>query len=98
MLDGRDIGTIIAPEAEVKLFVTASVSARATRRFAELQARGLKVTLEAIAADLAARDERDTSRKDAPLMAADDAVVLDTSNLDREAAIAAAIRLSLSQA
>ncbi len=98
VLDGRDIGTIIAPEAEVKLFVTASVSARATRRFAELQARGLKVTLEAIAADLAARDERDTSRKDAPLMAADDAVVLDTSNLDREAAIAAAIRLSLSQA
>ncbi|WP_404481984.1 (d)CMP kinase [Novosphingobium sp. BL-52-GroH] len=91
VLDGRDIGTVIAPEAEAKLFVTASVEARAKRRYLEMHAQGREITLEAIAADLAARDERDRSRKDAPLVAARDAVPLDTSELKREEAIAAAI-------
>lgn len=94
VLDGRDIGTVIAPEADVKLFIIASVEARAQRRFLEMQAQGRDLSLEDIAADLAARDERDRNRKDAPLMAADDAVVLDTSRLDRDAAIAAAIAIA----
>ncbi len=93
VLDGRDIGTVIAPEAEAKLFVVASVETRAQRRFAELRDGGRAITLEAIAADLAARDERDANRKDAPLRAASDAVVLDTSALGREEAIRQAIAL-----
>ncbi len=93
VLDGRDIGTVIAPEAGVKLFVTASVEARAQRRYLEMRERGIDATLETIAADLAARDERDRNRSQAPLRAADDAVLLDTSRLDRDAAIAAAIAL-----
>ncbi|MFC0205385.1 (d)CMP kinase [Novosphingobium soli] len=91
VLDGRDIGTVIAPEAGTKLFVIASVEARAQRRFLEMQAQQREITLEAIAADLAARDERDRSRKDAPLVAAPDAIVIDTSDLRREEAVAAAI-------
>lgn len=94
VLDGRDIGTVIAPEAEVKLFVTASVESRARRRFLEMQEQGREVSLEEIAADLAQRDERDRSRKDAPLVAAGDAVVLDTSELDRDEAVAAAIAIA----
>ncbi len=94
VLDGRDIGTVIAPEAEVKLFVVASVSARAERRFKEMQATGRSVSLAEIAADLEARDARDRSRAEAPLVAASDAVMLDTSDLGREAAIAAAIRFA----
>lgn len=93
VLDGRDIGTVIAPDAPVKLFVTASVAARAERRFLEMQARGEPVTLDAIEADLAARDERDRTRATAPLRAAPDAVELDTSRLTRDEAIAAAIRI-----
>ena len=94
VLDGRDIGTVIAPEAEVKLFVVASVPARAERRFREMQAQGRAVALADIAADLAARDERDRTRAEAPLAAAADAVLLDTSDLDRDAAIAAAIAIA----
>jgi len=93
VLDGRDIGTLIAPEADAKLFVTASVEARAERRFREMQETGRAVTLEEIAADLAARDERDRTRAQAPLVAASDAVVLDTSALNREEAIAEAVRI-----
>ncbi|MYL98293.1 (d)CMP kinase [Novosphingobium sp. FGD1] len=93
VLDGRDIGTIIAPDADVKLFVTASVEARAQRRFDEMRAQGRPVLLEAIAADLAARDERDATRRDAPLAVADGAVVLDTSQLGRDEAVAEAIRI-----
>lgn len=93
VLDGRDIGTVIAPDADVKLFVTASVAARAQRRYLEMQARGGAVTLEAISADLSARDERDRSRKDAPLIAAPDAVHLDNSNLTAEESISMAINL-----
>jgi CMP/dCMP kinase len=91
VLDGRDIGTVIAPEADAKLFVTASVDARALRRFREMQEQGRAAALEEIAADLAARDARDINRKDAPLVAAPDAFVIDTSTLDRNAAIAAAM-------
>jgi CMP/dCMP kinase len=94
VLDGRDIGTVIAPEAEVKLFVVASVSARAERRFREMQAAGRSVSLEDIAADLERRDARDRTRAEAPLVAANDAVLLDTSDLDPEAAIGAAIRIA----
>ena len=94
VLDGRDIGTVIAPEAEVKLFVVASVPARAERRFREMQQLGRAVSLAEIAADLEARDARDRSRADAPLVAAADAVLLDTSDLGRDEAIAAAIALA----
>lgn len=91
VLDGRDIGTVIAPDADVKLFITASVAARAQRRFAEMQGKGVSITLDEIAADLERRDARDTGRKDAPLMAAPDAVTIDTSELGIEAAFAAAL-------
>ena len=94
VLDGRDIGTVIAPEAEVKLFVVASVPARAERRFREMQQQGRAVALAEIAADLAARDERDRNRAEAPLVAAPDAVLLDTSDLNRDEAIAAAIAIA----
>jgi len=93
VLDGRDIGTVIAPDAEVKLFITASVEARALRRWNEMRERGENPTLADIEIDLHRRDERDRSRAEAPLRAADDAVVLDTSELDRDAAVAAAIAL-----
>ena len=94
VLDGRDIGTVIAPEAEVKLFVVASVTARAERRFKEMQAAGRTVALAEIAADLEARDARDRTRSEAPLVAANDAVLLDTSDVGRDAAIARAIELA----
>lgn len=93
VLDGRDIGTVIAPEADAKLFVTASVIARAQRRFLEMQGRGVHVTLDAVEADLAARDARDRNRKEAPLVAAADAVMLDNSDLSAEASIAEAVRI-----
>jgi CMP/dCMP kinase len=93
VLDGRDIGTVIAPEAEAKLFVVASVAARAKRRYLEMVNSGREADVEAIAADLAARDERDRSRKEAPLRQADDAALLDTSDLTPGEAIAAAIAL-----
>ena len=91
VLDGRDIGTVIAPDAEVKLFVTASLEARADRRWKEMQARGDPRTLEDITEDLRRRDERDRTRAEAPLREAEDAVVLDTSEIGIEEAVAAAI-------
>jgi cytidylate kinase len=93
VLDGRDIGTVIAPDAEVKLFVTASVEARAERRWKEMRERGADVTLEAITEDLRRRDERDRNRTEAPLRPAVDALVFDTSALSRDEAIAAAIEV-----
>jgi len=93
VLDGRDIGTVIAPDADVKLFVTASVEARALRRWKEMQARGATHTLAEIEADLRRRDERDQTRAEAPLRPAEDAVVLDTSGMDAAEAVAAAIAL-----
>jgi len=91
VLDGRDIGTVIAPEAPVKLFVTASVAERARRRWLEMSGRGIDVALAMIERDIAARDARDMNRADAPLIAAADAMVLDTTHFGRDAAIEAAI-------
>jgi cytidylate kinase len=91
VLDGRDIGTVIAPDAAVKLFVTASVEARALRRWKEMQARGESRTLAEIEGDLRRRDERDRTRATAPLRAAEDAVLIDTSDLGPAEAIRAAI-------
>ena len=93
VLDGRDIGTVVCPEADVKLFVTASQEERAQRRFKELFNAGKDVTLEEIAADIQRRDERDASRQEAPLKQSDDAHLLDTTNLDIEAAMSAAVAL-----
>jgi len=93
VLDGRDIGTVIAPEADVKLFVIASVAARASRRLAEMHGQERAATLAEITAQLEARDTRDAARTAAPLLAADDAVVLDTSLLGRDEAVARAIAL-----
>lgn len=91
VLDGRDIGTVIAPEAKAKLFVTARPEIRAERRFAELRRNGLDVHLADVLADIRARDERDSGRDSAPLRMADDAALLDTSDMTVEAAIEAAI-------
>jgi cytidylate kinase len=86
VLDGRDTGTVIAPEADVKLFVTASPEVRAKRRFAELVGRGEATTYEQVLADIHRRDERDAERAVAPLKPAPDAALLDTTLLDIEAA------------
>ena len=91
MLDGRDIGTVIYPKAEVKLFVTASADTRARRRHAEEVISAPDVTFEAVLADVRARDERDMNRADAPLRPADDAIVIDTTEMSVEEAVAAAI-------
>lgn len=93
VLDGRDIGTVICPDAEAKLFVTASAECRAERRWQELRDKGMDVALETVVADVKARDERDSSRATAPLIAADDAIVIDTSHLTVEQAVANAIAL-----
>jgi len=95
VLDGRDIGTVIAPNADVKLFVTASVEARAQRRWQEMRDRGESHTLLEIEEDLRRRDERDRTRAAAPLVVPDDAFVLDTTQLDKDASIAAAIDVVL---
>lgn len=91
VLDGRDIGTVIAPHADAKLFVTASPEERARRRHAEMVGRGVDVSLDAVIADVHARDARDTGRADAPLVRATDAMLLDNTNMDRDVALAAAI-------
>lgn len=97
VLDGRDIGTVVFPEARVKLFLTASLAARAERRWRELAGRGLSTTREAVAADLAARDAADAARAIAPLRAAADAIALDTTDLDAETAFARALALIQAQ-
>ncbi|WP_420005296.1 (d)CMP kinase [Arenibacterium sp. LLYu02] len=89
VMDGRDIGTVICPEAEVKFFVTASAEVRAERRFRELEDSG--TTYEAVLADVRARDERDMTRAEAPLKPAEDAVTIDTSALSIDEAVAQAI-------
>lgn len=91
VLDGRDIGTVIAPDADVKLYVTASAEVRASRRWSELVGRGDDVTLDQVMSQLLERDGRDASRADAPLMKADDAIELDTTEMSEAEAIAAAI-------
>ncbi len=91
VLDGRDIGTVICPDADVKLFVTASPQARADRRFEELRGRGLDTIKPRVLAEMAERDRRDSERAAAPLKAAPDAFHLDTSDMDADAAFAAAL-------
>jgi CMP/dCMP kinase len=93
VLDGRDIGTVICPEAACKIFVTASEEARATRRALELRARGENVDYAAVLADIRRRDQRDAGRAAAPLKAAEDAIILDTTKLDIEAAFTAALAI-----
>jgi CMP/dCMP kinase len=93
LLDGRDIGTVIAPDADVKLYITAPATVRAERRHAEMISRGIDVSFEAILADIHARDERDSSRATAPLRPAEDALLLDTGDLTIGAAVQAAIAL-----
>lgn len=93
VLDGRDIGTVICPDADVKLFVTATAAERARRRYLELHHAGNGITVAEVLADIKRRDERDKSRAAAPLVQAKDAVLLDTTNLDIDAAFKAAIDL-----
>jgi cytidylate kinase len=93
VLDGRDIGTVIAPDADAKLFVTASAEVRAQRRVRELLGRGMPGHYDDVLLDIQARDERDANRDIAPLMQAEDADLLDTSDLDIDRSIAEAIRL-----
>jgi cytidylate kinase len=93
VLDGRDIGTVVAPAARAKLFVTASPEVRAQRRVRELSERGLPAHHDDVLADVRARDERDSTRAVAPLKQADDAMLLDTSELDIDQAVAEAVRL-----
>lgn len=93
VLDGRDIGTVICPDAQAKLFVTASAECRADRRYKELVNNGLDVTPEGVLADVIARDTRDAERAEAPMVAAADAVLIDTSDMTIEAAVHQAIAI-----
>jgi len=93
VLDGRDIGTVIAPDAPAKLFVTATPETRARRRWLQLSGRGEAITFEAMLADILRRDERDAGRGAAPMIQADDAVLLDTTDMDIETAFDAARRI-----
>ncbi|APG61925.1 cytidylate kinase [Sphingorhabdus lutea] len=93
LLDGRDIGTVIAPDADAKLFITASPETRAKRRFDEMMRHGADVVYDDILADIIKRDERDIGRAAAPLIMADDAHLLDTSNLAIDAAVQRAIAM-----
>ncbi|PZU54016.1 MAG: (d)CMP kinase [Brevundimonas sp.] len=93
VLDGRDIGTVIAPDAAAKLFVTATPEVRATRRWKQLTARGIDISFDAMLADIRRRDERDAGRGAAPMVQAKDAVLLDTTDMGIEAAFDAARRI-----
>jgi cytidylate kinase len=98
VLDGRDIGTVIFPDAPAKLFVTASVPARAERRYKELLARGVDITLQEVTDDLQARDAADVAREAAPLRPAADAILLDTTELDADQAFARALAIVTARA
>jgi cytidylate kinase len=98
VLDGRDIGTVIFPDARVKLFVTASVAARAERRWRELLARNVPADLQTVTDDMAARDAADAARAAAPLRPAPDAVILDTTTLTPDAAFATAMDIICARA
>lgn len=93
VLDGRDIGTVICPQAEVKLFVTASAECRADRRHKELTEKGMDITFETVLSDVKERDARDRGRETAPLIPADDAQLIDTSDLTISQAVARAVAL-----
>ena len=93
LMDGRDIGTVILPDAPVKVFLTASAQSRAERRYKELIEKGQQVTMDGILHDINERDRQDMTRAVAPLKQADDAVLLDTSSLTLEESIAAVLRI-----
>ena len=93
IMDGRDIGTVILPDADVKIFLTASPEARARRRAAELAAKGIETTYEEVLADMAERDKNDSTRKTAPAIPAEDAIFLDNSDLTVEETIEKAISI-----
>jgi cytidylate kinase len=95
VLDGRDIGTVVCPDADVKLYVTASQEVRAERRYREKLGRGEAVILDAVLDDIRRRDERDAGREASPMRPADDAFLLDTSNLAIEAAFDTAVGVIL---
>ena len=91
--DGRDTGTVVCPNADIKFFVTASSEVRAMRRFKEFEAKGIKTTYEKVLADMIARDKRDAERASAPMKPAEDAVVMDTSDMDAQAEIEAVLKI-----
>jgi cytidylate kinase len=93
VLDGRDIGTVVCPHADIKIYVTATPGERARRRHLEHQARGEPTTYEELLADIRARDARDSGRDIAPLIAAADAVIIDTTMLDADAVFVAALAI-----
>lgn len=93
IMDGRDIGTCVLPDADVKVFLTASVETRAKRRYDELVEKGVACDLEEIARDIAERDERDSTREIAPLKQAEDAVLVDSSHMTIEEVVAAIVKL-----
>ncbi len=91
--DGRDTGTVVCPHADIKFFVTASMTVRAERRYKEFAAKGINTTYEKVLQDMVERDKRDSERSAAPLKPAEDAIILDTSTMDTEQEIAAAIKI-----
>ena len=91
--DGRDTGTVVCPNANIKFFITASPEVRAKRRYDEFVAKGMDVSYEGVLKDVLARDERDATRKDAPMKPADDAIILDTSNLGIEEVFAETVAI-----
>jgi len=93
IMDGRDIGTVVLPNAGLKVFLTAELSARAERRYLELRGKSIETTLEDVTRDMALRDKNDSERKTSPLKAADGAVILDTTELNLEESITALCRL-----
>ncbi len=93
VMDGRDIGTVILPDADVKIFLCANEKARAKRRFLELTEKGVATTLEQVESEMSTRDKNDSTRAVAPAIAAEDAVILDNSDLDREGTVEAALKI-----
>ena len=94
VMDGRDIGSVVFPDAELKIFMTANYKVRAKRRFEELQAKGDQISLEAVTANIVSRDNDDTSRTENPLIQAEDAIVIDNSEISREEQLALALQLA----
>jgi len=94
VMDGRDIGSVVFPAAELKIFMTANYKVRAKRRFEELQAKGDQISLEAVTANIISRDNDDTSRTENPLIQAEDAIVIDNSEISREEQLALALQLA----
>lgn len=93
VLDGRDIGTVVCPDADLKLYITAATEIRAERRFKELTSKGIKTTYETVLQEMQDRDARDAGREAAPLKPAKDAIMIDTSTLDADAALAKATEI-----